>query len=368
MNTTCRIRSSKEKILQIWEKASIEKFPNSTGMSRLAIRDHLPNVFDALCTILETGIYKSPENLSKVHGQQRFSFGNYTLLEVMEEYSLLKNVIFDEMIALNELTLKEVRLIDRFFDSASSTAAVEFVELREQELKNISRTLELSNFDLQTFAAIAAHDLKSPTATIVGFAQLALEDSPHLPHTAQRSMQTIEKTSIRMLSLIDRLLEYAKIGTGKLKTEKFSLLAVAEEAKLNLTSEANTADAFFVFHRLPDFEGDRVLMAQLFQNIFANSLKFRSPDRPLRIEVIGSQTANSIELTIKDSGLGFDPRLNHEIFQPFKRGDADVAGNGLGLATVKKIVSMHGGSVHAIGTPDVGAEIKISLPCGKYSP
>lgn len=362
MNTPCTIRTSKEKIFQEWEIVSLDKLQGSSDRPRTVIRVHLPHILDALCTILETGIYKNPVEISKIHGQQRFTFGDYNLHEVLEEYSLLKNIIFDEMILKNSLNLDSIRLIDKFFDSASSVAAVEFTELREQQLKNISNNLEISNFDLQTYAAIAAHDLKSPTATIIGFTQLVLEEAARLPKEVIRSIQTIEKISLRMLSLIDRLLEYSKIESSNAKKEIFSLMAAAEEAKLNLNSDINAANAEFIFHNLSSFIGDRILFAQLFQNIFANSLKFKSPDRSLKIEVTTSLDRNSLVLTIRDNGIGFDPKWNSEIFQPFKKGDTEIAGNGLGLATVKKIVSMHGGTVSASGRPNEGAEIKISFP------
>src|SRR5205823_1544752 len=91
-----------------------------------ALRDHIPSIFDRLCEALKSGVLNKPDRPSKIHGRERGATLNYSLLEVMNEYSILKNLIYDELTLAHSITLGEIRLIDKFFDAASSTAVTEF--------------------------------------------------------------------------------------------------------------------------------------------------------------------------------------------------------------------------------------------------
>ncbi len=356
--------TNKEKILKCWEALSLSKLPEAQNLSRQAIRDHLPQVFGALCTVLETGEFKVPKELSKTHGRQRSWTTDYSLAEVMAEYSLLKNVILDELATAKLFDVKDFRTIDRFFDSASTIATTEFVTVREHELNSVTDSLVTMNQELETFAVVAAHDLRSPASTILGFADLISEEGRVADHVAIKAVDTIKRTAMRMLELIDQLLDYSKIGKEHLKREPFSPQVVAEEAKVNLTAQIEDAHAVIEIEKMPEYHGDAILFRQLFQNLFSNSLKFRATERPLRITLGGALEQNKLRLHIVDNGVGFDPKLSELIFQPFKRGDArsETQGSGLGLATAKKIVELHGGKISAVGHPGRGAELLIELP------
>lgn len=364
MTDQCHIRIHKAKILNRWEQLSRELFPAATDKSRGAIRNHLPELIDALCDVVETGVFEKPKELGKIHGQQRFSFGDYTLSQVLDEYWLLKTVVFDQLEQSNEIVLKTFRLINRFFESAATTAAVEFTKLRELELSKASRHLEVSYHDLERFAAVAAHDLRLPASTIIGYADLILDESENVSENIQHPVKSIKKIGSRMIHLIDQLLDYAKIGKSKIEKINFSLSEAAQEAKANLAKHISEAKAVVTIESLPEATGHPILFTQLFQNLIANSLKFKSDNRTNQITISGRQEDDVIKLRIKDNGLGFDPKLNKEIFEPFKRGDnsKNVHGSGLGLATVQKIVELHEGKVWALGQVDGGAEFNIEIP------
>ncbi len=364
MQDSCLIRTHKDKILNRWELLSREVFPAATDKSRTAIRDHLPQLTDALCDVIETGIFEKPKELGKIHGRQRFSFGDYTLSQVLDEYWLLKNVVLDELEQTNEFSIPDFRLINRFFESSATIAAVEFSKLREIEISKAARHLEASYYDLERFSAIAAHDLRSPTSTIIGYADLILDDSKEVSNETLNQIKTIKTIGSRMIHLIDQLLEYAKIGKSKIERKKFSLVVAAEEAKSNLAKDISEAGAIVTIENLPEITGHPILFTQLFQNLIANALKFKSEKRAPQIAISGRQEHDLIKLRIKDNGMGFDPSLNEEIFGPFKRGDnsKNIAGSGLGLATVQKIVELHEGTVSAVGRVDEGAEFNIEIP------
>lgn len=364
MPNKCFIRENKDKILVRWEILSREMFPSASDKSRVAVRDHLPQLTDALCDVIESGVFEKPETLGESHGRQRFSFGDYTLSQVMEEYWLLKKVIMDELEKENQIVMSHIRLINHFFESAATSAACEFSNLSENKLRHLVHFLEISNQDLERFSAVAAHDLRSPVATIIGYSDLIMDDIMDDHEDLTSNVQVIKTTSQRMLSLIDQLLEYTKVGKSVLAKQVFSLEKAAQNAVDNLKKQFADANAQIRIEDLPQMMGDEILFSQLFQNLIANSLKFKSNQRPCLITVRGRQVNDRIYISVKDNGMGFDPSLNQEIFEPFKRGNniRNIKGSGLGLATVKKIVDLHGGTVLALGRVDEGAEFNIEVP------
>ncbi len=368
MSVKCHVRVNKDKILNLWEQLSREKFHSSSDKSRTAVRNHLPELTDALCDVIETGIFEKPKELGEIHGRQRFSFGDYTLSEVLNEYWLLKNVIFEELESAHEVLLKDFKLINRFFESAATVAAVEFSELRENDLGKATKHLESSYEDMERFVAVAAHDLRSPALTIIGYTDLLLD---HLSQTSDEivlPIQTIRNIGSRMIQLVDQLLDYSKISKSDIEKKFFPLSKSAMDAKSNLEKNISESNAEVVINDLPEINGCPILLTQLFQNLIANSLKFKSNSRPCEITISSIQDKNFIKIFIKDNGMGFDPTLNREIFEPFKRGNniKNINGSGLGLATVQKIVELHGGKISAIGHKGEGAEFIIELPKNAY--
>lgn len=363
MNASAHLRANKEKILRRWEEISLANLPEAQALSRTAIRDHVPQVFNALCDVLDTGVFKRPDALSKIHGRQRSWSTDYSLAEVMAEYAILKNLIFDELEVFGA-SIKCFRLTDFFFDSASSIATSEFVGLREDQLNNVTKSLISINQELETFAAVAAHDLRSPTSTILGYVDLIASEEPIAAEVAGKAVETIKRTAGRMLELIDRLLEYSRIGKEHLARENFSLKAAAMDAADLLSTQIQDSGTLVHVGDLPDYMGDQILFRQLFQNLISNSIKFRSQKRACEIFVRATKDDAHLRLVVTDNGSGFDPVLSEQIFQPFKRGTnrLDIQGSGLGLATVKKIVELHGGKIHGKGALDIGAEIQIELP------
>ncbi|HYZ85518.1 MAG TPA: ATP-binding protein, partial [Bryobacteraceae bacterium] len=115
---------------------------------------------------------------------------------------------------------------------------------------------------------------------------------------------------------------------------------------------------------LPKFKVHRVHLMQLFQNLVANAIHFRSEDPPL-LEVTGVTERNRCEVAVKDNGIGVDPEYHQEIFGLFKKlhGGKDYQGTGLGLAICQKIVERYGGRMSVESELGKGATFRFSLPC-----
>ena len=104
-------------------------------------------------------------------------------------------------------------------------------------------------------------------------------------------------------------------------------------------------------------------MAQVFQNLLSNALKYRKKEVPARIDISAEPDGNSWIISVRDNGIGFEPHYAEQIFKLFKRLHTDeYPGTGLGLAICKRIVERYGGRVWAEGRPDEGATFYFSLP------
>jgi signal transduction histidine kinase len=123
---------------------------------------------------------------------------------------------------------------------------------------------------------------------------------------------------------------------------------------------------------LPEVEGDRTQLRQLFMNLVANALKFTRDGVPPRVsigcEIVQGGLGQMAEVTVRDNGIGFEPQYAEQIFQPFKRLNTQeaFAGSGIGLAIVRKIVDRHNGSVQAEGVPGEGASFRVRLPLRQH--
>jgi len=234
----------------------------------------------------------------------------------------------------------------------------------EKELFRKTADLVRSNQDLEQFAYIASHDLQEPLRTITRFVQL-LQKRYHgkLDQDAEEFIDFIVGGTKRMQQLINDLLIYSRVNTMKepprlmnsedaLKTAMQNLRYVLEEAKGTITYE-----------KMPSIVADERQMTQLFQNIIGNALKFHGKDAP-RIEVSAAMKENDWIFSVRDNGIGIDPKYEDRIFEIFQRLHAheEYSGTGIGLAIAKKIVERHDGHIWVDSEPGVGSTFYFTIP------
>lgn len=247
------------------------------------------------------------------------------------------------------------------------------IDERTRSLQLYSDELQRSNRELQNFAFVASHDLQEPLRKIRAFgARLKQTSSDGVDKQGIDYIDRMVSASERMSLLIDDLLTFSRLVTQKKPFEPLDLNAVLEQVVDDLQVAIEDADADITVQHLPSIEGDRVQIHRLFQNLIANSIKFRAADRPLKIEVyveaIGDQIVNGLSIeactiVVKDNGIGFEPRFADKIFTLFQRlhGRDEYGGTGLGLAICRRIAEQHGGSIVAMSEVGRGAEFKVIL-------
>lgn len=357
----------KEKIMRVWESRARESIISAPSKSEPVLRSQLPELLENLvsCISPKSGDIEFDEagKIGKEHGEQRAGLLDYTFSQVLLEYRILRQVIF-EVLEEEKLQISDVRdIILDVLDSGIEKAIDQFSYIRSEELKR-------SNRDLEHFAAIAAHDLKSPLATITGFAELLDENLQGKVGIEEiEYLQAIRRASARMTLLIDRLLEYSSVGRETKPFESVSTNQVAVNVMENLSTIIASSQAKVHFDNLPVVFGDLSLLSQLFQNFISNALKFRDPNRAPEIYINAKEEEQSWLFSIQDNGIGFDPRDKENIFSLFKRLDSAKAktGSGIGLATARKVVELHGGRIWAESHPGAGSTFFFTLPKSEKS-
>lgn len=231
----------------------------------------------------------------------------------------------------------------------------------EERLESLAEELRKSNRELEQFASVASHDLKSPLITLAGF--LSLFKRRNQGKISEDSMELIDTAltmSDRMQHLISDLLAYARAGEGEWKTELVDFNAVVKRVIDNLRASIVESGADIAVGDMPEVEANAMMLTQLMQNLISNALKFC--DSAPRIDISCKRGADEYEFSVADNGMGVPPEMSERIFEAFTRGSADRPGAGLGLAICKKIVQCHGGRIFVRPNSPNGSVFVFTLP------
>jgi signal transduction histidine kinase len=219
---------------------------------------------------------------------------------------------------------------------------------------------------MESFAAIAAHDLKEPLRKAATFGRLL---SQHLTDRDEKTELYLERMSAalaHMQRLVDSLLMLSS-SAQVWEREPVDLTETARSAVSDLEQLVTETGATIVIGRLPTIEAEPTLMRQLFTNLLSNAIKFRQEDVDPIVRIEGVVTGENGDrwclLTVADNGTGFSPEEAQRAFQPFERlvGRAQAEGSGLGLAICRRIVEAHGGGIDVTSNPGGGATFSIRL-------
>ncbi|MEZ5853340.1 MAG: ATP-binding protein [Hyphomicrobiaceae bacterium] len=253
----------------------------------------------------------------------------------------------------------------------AETSARMSADAANATLQEKLKLLERSNRDLKDFAHVAAHDLQEPLRKIEAFGtRLQERCGAELGEDGAMFLGRMQDATLRMRRLITDLLAYARLEHANDALRTVDLNAVLHGVLSDLQVRIEETHAQIVADQLPSIEAQPAQMRQLLQNLIANALKFRKPDVAPVIKICGivqcdAQNANRmLHLSIADNGIGFDPGSKEKLFKIFQRlhGRHEYEGTGVGLATCRRIVENHGGSIDANGTPGEGTVFTITLP------
>ncbi len=239
------------------------------------------------------------------------------------------------------------------------------LEARTRESEAHALDLERSNSDLMQFASIASHDLQEPLRMIASYmGMLSLRYGSSLDDTAKTYIDFAVKGARRMQTLVSDLLTYSRAGTQALNKEPISFDRIVQRATENLHLAIQESAARINHTQLPVVDIDTVKMVQVMQNLLGNAIKFRRSDVPLQIDITANRQNSLWLFSVKDNGIGFDPKYADRIFLVFQRlhGGGKYPGNGIGLSICRRIVEHHGGRLWAESEPGAGSTFWFTLP------
>ncbi|GFO65428.1 hypothetical protein GMPD_33470 [Geomonas paludis] len=251
----------------------------------------------------------------------------------------------------------------------SRRMAEELRQLNEElERRVVERTerLEVAMREQEAFSYSVSHDLRGPLRHINSYGSILLEEfGPDLAPEARGYLERIRTSSKRMGDLIDGLLELSRIGRSELNRDTVSLSELAFGIGCKLQDSEPSRRVDFLIQPGLHVEGDRLLLELMLESLVGNAWKYSSVRERARIELGSSLHEEGEAFFIKDNGVGFDMAYQDKLFGAFQRlHGAEFEGTGIGLATVKRIVERHGGSVWAHGVVDQGATVYFTLPRG----
>ena len=231
-------------------------------------------------------------------------------------------------------------------------------------LKDAEVALVRSNAELEQFAYVASHDLQEPLRVVGSYVQLlARRYTGQLDRRADRYISRSLAGVERMRTLINDLLTYSRVGTRGLVLAPTRTEAVVAEVLEGLTVTIRETAAEITWDPLPVVQADTTQVGQLFQNLLANALKYRSEQTP-RVHIGVERQDQRWQFAVRDNGIGIDPAYAARIFLVFQRLHTrdEYPGTGIGLALCQKIVERHGGQLTVESQAGQGATFFFTLP------
>ena len=224
--------------------------------------------------------------------------------------------------------------------------------------------LRRSNVELEQFAYVASHDLQEPLRKVASFCQLLQRRyQGQLDERADQYIAFAVDGAKRMQRLINDLLGFSRVGRATREFTDVDCNSVLRQALSNLEAGIEESGAEVTADPLPVVRGDQVLLAQVFQNLVGNAIKFRG-DEPPRVHLSATRTDDEAVFSCSDNGIGIEPEYAERVFVIFQRLHSKEAyeGTGIGLSMCKKIIEYHGGRIWIDSARGRGTTVKWTLP------
>jgi signal transduction histidine kinase len=232
-----------------------------------------------------------------------------------------------------------------------------------EQLRAATANLERSNTELQQFASLASHDLSEPLRMVISYLDLLRTvEKGHLKPESMEFIGFAVDGAHRMQRLITDLLAYSRVDSSGRSLVPTDLEQALAGALANLKVAIEESGVTIVHAPLPTVQGDAIQLTQVFQNLIGNAIKFRG-NEPARIEINAVRREAEWVLSVRDNGIGIDPRNYERIFVIFQRLHTrqEYPGTGMGLAICKRIIERHGGKLWVESKPGQGATFSFTL-------
>lgn len=242
--------------------------------------------------------------------------------------------------------------------------AMALVQQQRAALERRADELQLLNSDLEAFTHSISHDLRAPVRHILSFSRLLEARVTTLEGRDRKFLDTIRLSAERMSEMIEGLLAFARAARQPLTFTELDLNELVDQVRRDLEPEQEERSVLWRVAPLPRVFGDAATLRIAFANLLGNALKYTRNVSEALITVRANVMPSEVVVTIEDNGVGFDSQYAAKLFGVFERlhTDTEFEGVGLGLWTVQRIVTRHGGRVWATGELHRGATFHVALP------
>ena len=245
------------------------------------------------------------------------------------------------------------------------------IQEQHEQLNVQANELKIRNQDLEKFSMALGHDLKQPLTTIKGYASLLSKTIPKIIPMDLQNVGTylfhLNKGVERMEARIENLLKFYRTGAYMNQHNEVDLNKVLEDVRSDLHQAIEESQARIQYDQLPRVKGDPDLYAQLFQNLISNSIKYSKPHTRPEIAIEPMKNGRYWKIAIQDNGIGIEKDYLPGVFDLFSRVNSSngVQGQGIGLATCKRIIELHGGAIAVDSSPGLGTTFTLSIPLSR---
>jgi len=289
-------------------------------------------------------------------GNVRFSFSNQIgqTLAVTMVKDLFNN--HSEIIAISKNITKEEKYRQELLEMNKNLESM--VALRSAQLQESYNNLSLFN-------QVITHEMKTPIREINSYAGFILEDNADtLPKDSLEDLTSIRKICQDVIDCINEFVTFSKITYTEMKNESISMKDLAYSVIEELSVIPTDCPVSYVVYDMPSLRGDSLMMKVVYRNVISNAIKFSMKNHVNTITCGYMADENYVTYYVNDKGVGFDSNNPSKVFEMFERahGSAEYEGSGIGLSTVKAIVTRHNGQVDVLSAKGHGCTILLKFP------
>lgn len=370
------LRAQREIILEVWESRARAEIEAARVQNRTALRDHLPTFLERLAKALDprNDLENAADgtDVCDTHGKERADLSAYTIPQVLHEYSILRQCVFETLETAAVLERQERETVLLSFDAAARDAAAAFHELRTErerekrrEVEGEVERLEAESDVQKTFVATLTHDLRNPISSVRMALDLLLRELPADPEIlslAEMMARNLERTETMLLDLLDA----NRIKSGHrlpLDLERCDLTVLAKTTLAELLAVRGQG---CILQARGEIWGywSACRLRRVLDNLLDNAIKYGLPGGPITLSVQQSQAETTIVVHNKGTPIPLEDQAT--IFEPHYQLDGGdgrrASGWGLGLTLVKAVTEAHGGHVRIESEATSGTSFIVTLP------
>ena len=348
------IRDNKKRILELWSENLKSAYPELAQESKIALYDELPNYLEGIAKALSVTdpCLLPPVSVSQEHGEQRANMTEFSLKQVIEEFVILRNAIFN--------LLEEKSTLD------AETRDIIFHSISQGIVESATEYTKIQDSFREQFIAIVTHDLRNPLATALMSAQL-IKRTISQPDKCLALAEKITSSVNRADRMLQYLLDVSQIRAGKpivVDIQKGELRQVVEDVVNELKVIHGDRFVLNAAPKIPAlFCRDGIRRAV--ENLITNAVKYGDPSGKITIQIFEDKE-KSLSISVQNSGKTIAPEILNNLFNPYYRNRStktqEQRGWGLGLTLVQGIAVSHGGSVSVESSFEFGTTFTIKIP------